>query len=1090
MSSTAPLRLEVLRDDPLFGSVPYDAGSDTFAYEAFAKALLVVLEANAPPLSIGLFGPWGIGKSTIVNILFSKIRAQSDSRLFPIYFNSWKYAGDSFRRQFLLEVASAVYGSQTHKQVQRLERLNYTDVLTQRPDTSWLAELKETLTGKNIRTRRSGVIRLILALFLVGMGAVFSLLNASVYPVIPATLAAIIVLVLKMKFEDVFVIEENRVYDPKLIFPEQFEAEFKALIAPELLHHKRALIVIDDIDRCDAATIKDILISTKSFVGQSNAYFIIPCDDLNVVNIFDDAAHKSGYRDEMLRQYFNIGLRVPPISNRDLIDFANRMARDTKLPEDIVQLAVIADYRDARRIKHFANNFLLKLQIAKTRSLSGLLPPWTQDRELQLAKLVIIEDCAPVIFSRLVQNPSLLQLLEASALSPEGDRKQLSDQGLKEWDTEYPGLKKALIGARYVSISDLEVLLSLKADNLELSVPSGAQFRAALLQGGPQETLTGLLPEIAGRSAQQALSDLIDDSLKRATGPLLANCIASTLSLPLKSFFTPNEAKRLARQIRLALLREEQRIWVQSGPAIVDMLELLDPPFAQEILNKFVTELKVLKELPPRAVETVNAIYLKIEAKAELIDVLNDRFHSWSASEAGLIATSALSLKRLSSGTSLFPSKALVESLVNAFNPLSTEVKSTELQNDVIFANWSPEYGPKLSRTFWAVIQNENSQGTFNQPLRLTLKALYDKPQILNSNNPEGDQIAIQLPGVLGRARTDEDRNLVRDCLIAVAIEGSQGSKATILNNLSSYWVSDSDERLRRDLKVAQSFSANNNVAVRLIDDQANAFKGEIQNPTERTRARVKFIEDFAGLFPPNFLNEQLIASLATGADAGFAFWEPIITSRRDQFSPQSAGELIKKALELVGTPGSLNARKPALLKRAIEFFTTQTPVEQSEFTRRVLLDMLWHQDETIRNSAAQAVSTLRAHANQGDFRIHLNAGIHEHLHRVGLSTFQQYQSVIDALVSNKDLWNAASMRSMTQLAVILSTSDALRAQALALLESVAEFHKDEVPDITHVLTTMASAQPSLGDRARTLIQRIAPTPDSAVGEVRTHTAN
>jgi hypothetical protein len=176
MTSRVPLRITVLRDDPLFEKLPYESASDTFAYEAFAKALLDVLENNPPPISIGLFGPWGIGKSTIVNILFNKIRSDTTSRLFPIYFNAWKYSGDSFRRQFLLEVATAVYGGRAHKQVQRLECLNYTDVLVEKPDGSWLDELKEILTGKVIRARRSGLIRIILGVFLLAMGIGFSIL--------------------------------------------------------------------------------------------------------------------------------------------------------------------------------------------------------------------------------------------------------------------------------------------------------------------------------------------------------------------------------------------------------------------------------------------------------------------------------------------------------------------------------------------------------------------------------------------------------------------------------------------------------------------------------------------------------------------------------------------------------------------------------------------------------------------------------------------------------------------------------------------------------------------------------------------------
>lgn len=100
--------LQMLRDEPLFGDA-FDSDKDVFNHEAYAKAILDVIEKNDPPFTIGLFGPWGIGKSTIVNILFRLARRSAKKALRPIYFNAWKYSGDTFRRQFLIEIAKQVY---------------------------------------------------------------------------------------------------------------------------------------------------------------------------------------------------------------------------------------------------------------------------------------------------------------------------------------------------------------------------------------------------------------------------------------------------------------------------------------------------------------------------------------------------------------------------------------------------------------------------------------------------------------------------------------------------------------------------------------------------------------------------------------------------------------------------------------------------------------------------------------------------------------------------------------------------------------------------------------------------------------------
>lgn len=99
---------------------------------------------------------------------------------------------------------------------------------------------------------------------------------------------------------------------------------------------------------------------------------------------------------------------------------------------------------------------------------------------------------------------------------------------------------------------------------------------------------------------------------------------------------------------------------------------------------------------------------------------------------------------------------------------------------------------------------------------------------------------------------------------------------------------------------------------------------------------------------------------------------------------------------------------------------------------------------------AAGALPLLRKNATLGDLRIHLNAGIHEHLRTVTISSFRQYQPVFDALVANNDLWNEASSHSIAQFAVTLCSDENLKASALTLLESVSDIDDADRPDALH----------------------------------------
>ena len=65
---------------------------------------------NAPTdrsFNIGLFGDWGSGKSSIIKSFKHKIEADYSAQgksIKVITYDAWKYANDSFRRMFLLQM--------------------------------------------------------------------------------------------------------------------------------------------------------------------------------------------------------------------------------------------------------------------------------------------------------------------------------------------------------------------------------------------------------------------------------------------------------------------------------------------------------------------------------------------------------------------------------------------------------------------------------------------------------------------------------------------------------------------------------------------------------------------------------------------------------------------------------------------------------------------------------------------------------------------------------------------------------------------------------------------------------------------------
>ena len=165
-----------------------------------------------------------------MNILSKNIERSDGSKLKFIYFNAWKYSGDSFRRQFLIEVARQIYGGE-HEEVNRLQELNYSAVLKRSHRGTLIQSIAQVFRDAfetKIAFRGTAVVRFLMGcmslLLMVCISAAISLKS----PIVSVTLLvtgvpAVFLWFSRIKFEELFVFQEAPIYNPKLIFPEQFE---------------------------------------------------------------------------------------------------------------------------------------------------------------------------------------------------------------------------------------------------------------------------------------------------------------------------------------------------------------------------------------------------------------------------------------------------------------------------------------------------------------------------------------------------------------------------------------------------------------------------------------------------------------------------------------------------------------------------------------------------------------------------------------------------------------------------------------------------------------------------------------------------
>ena len=64
----------------------------------------MIVQADGQPLSMGVSGGWGVGKSTMLNLIGDSLKSRDDDRYLCVQFNAWLYQGYDDARAALVEV--------------------------------------------------------------------------------------------------------------------------------------------------------------------------------------------------------------------------------------------------------------------------------------------------------------------------------------------------------------------------------------------------------------------------------------------------------------------------------------------------------------------------------------------------------------------------------------------------------------------------------------------------------------------------------------------------------------------------------------------------------------------------------------------------------------------------------------------------------------------------------------------------------------------------------------------------------------------------------------------------------------------------
>ena len=263
-------KIKFFSDQPIAADREQDV---RFGHLDIADNLKKIILNCLSPFTIGLFGRWGSGKTTILNVLRKKLKDNED-KIAVVNFDVWKYEGDSLRRTFLKELV---------KQLQESSHISKEFKLNERLETS----IQKIIKGKSIYNRKA-MLKLLYFFILpiIGIGIL-------IYFVYPQNFGTFLSISLSGSFLSILFIYilQQAIKSETIVFsserlqdPYEFEEEFRRITKE--ISSKNLLVIIDNLDRCIHSKAIELLSTIKTFlakdteISENNKYiFLIACDD-------------------------------------------------------------------------------------------------------------------------------------------------------------------------------------------------------------------------------------------------------------------------------------------------------------------------------------------------------------------------------------------------------------------------------------------------------------------------------------------------------------------------------------------------------------------------------------------------------------------------------------------------------------------------------------------------------------------------------------------------------------------------------------------------------------------------------------------
>lgn len=358
---------------------------DLLDHEKIAQTVIEITSDNhLRPLTIGIYGDWGVGKSSVLSLLQSEIKKQNKAHLInahTIMFNGWLFQGYEDAKTALMET---VVSELAKLQPRNVKIQNLAKSLIKR--VNWLKVAK--VSANAVLTGVTGIPMGSV------LGGISSFIKKGKQIISPGEADSNIPF---ESGEDGFLkdVEEETVTDQI----QAFRKEFIELIKKSKVD--QVIVLVDDLDRCLPKSVIEILEAIRLFLFVEGTTFIISADEKMIEYAVREhfpnlPASYSEYTKNYLEKLIQIPIRIPLLNQLQTGNYIKFLMLQFHLKNDFIELKKIYELFVSKRKSPY-ENFPLTYEVIQDA---------LNDNTTELKKTLLIADrLGPTLTNGLKGNP-------------------------------------------------------------------------------------------------------------------------------------------------------------------------------------------------------------------------------------------------------------------------------------------------------------------------------------------------------------------------------------------------------------------------------------------------------------------------------------------------------------------------------------------------------------------------------------------------------------------------------------------------------------------------------------------------------------